>query len=553
MKHQSRLDLRTLDWRPGFFRGTVFVLVVSGVLAGQPLYGQNAALSQPRTAPKDLPTLTQPPVMTSATGEQFMDLTLEETIRLGLQQNLNIKRERLSPHIASTIVEQARSDFDPIAALAANLSETKVLPVNQTQTVDPNTGEVETNSIELTSRDGEVTPRLQQKVLVGSTYELAFVNTRSDLSPSGPRIVDPRYESSVELTLTQPLLRDFGIKVNTTFIRQAQEGTDIAKQQLLQTILDIVFAVQQRYWELVFRIRNLEANRAALKLAEDFLADNKVRVELKVLAPIELVQSETQVKQREGDIILAQAAVEDAEDLLKEALNIPGASGTWKLHIRPTDAPPFDPVTVPPSIMKETTIALANRPDLIQSRLDISSRMIGRDFARNQLLPRLDIVGQGSLDAFGKNSDKSLGNLDRGDGYQWFIGLQVEYPLGNRFARNRLQQRNLEVKQAVFDNQILELSAVRQLRQAIRDIGSTSMRVGVTRTTTALAQAQLEAEQEKFRVGLSNSFRILSFQNDLTFARIEEIRTITNYNIALGRLDQVTGTLRYGAVTARLR
>jgi outer membrane protein TolC len=88
---------------------------------------------------------------------------------------------------------------------------------------------------------------------------------------------------------------------------------------------------------------------------------------------------------------------------------------------------------------------------------------------------------------------------------------------------------------------------VRQLRQAVRDIDTAMQRVEVTRAATVLAQTQLEAEQEKFRLGLSTSFVVLDFQEDLTIARSEETRAVSDYNVALARLDQLTGTLRYGA------
>jgi outer membrane protein TolC len=529
------------------------VLITSGIFLKSPLYGQTSIPAQPPVVPKSTLTVERSPTTPPSTTEQVIKLTLKEAIQLALQQNLDIMREELSPQITRTFIEQERSEFDPLASLVTSLSQTKVLPENEVILTDPATGQRSgTITIESFSKDGEVTPRLQQRLLIGSTYELEFVNTRSNIAPAGAgsarRIDDPRYESRFILTFTQPLLRDFGISVNSTFIRQAEKFTEIAEQEALQTILDIVFEVQQSYWTLVFRIRDLEARREALKLAQDFLADNKVRVELKVLAPVELIQAETQVKFREGVVISAEAAVEEAEDRLKEILNLPERVGTWRLSIRPSDEPPFVSMAEL-SVDEQVTIALQQRPDFLQSQLDIASREIQRDFDKNQLLPRLDLIGQGSLQTFGGNYGDSIGNLGDADGYQWLIGVQVAYPLGNRFSRNRLVQRNLEIKQAVFDQRILKLSIVRQVRQAVRDIKTTGKRVEVTQASTRLAETQLKTEQEKFRVGLSNSFLVIQFQDELTDARIEEIFTLTNYNVALARLDQLTGTMRYGKAT----
>ena len=507
---------------------------------GDPIQAQTHAAPQP--APTAEASLT-------ASNVRWMALSLREAMHLALQQNLDIQRDRVTPQIAAALVEQQRAAFDPLLQLVANLSQTQVLPESQIVTINPETGERSTTIIDGTfSKDGEVTPSLQQTIPLGSTYELSFVNTRSNIAPSSSgsveRIDDPRYDTSLTLTFSQPLLRDFGIRVNTTFIRQALKTLDIAEQQTLQTILNIIFSVQQRYWELVFRIQSLNARQAALELAKAFLAENQVKVDLNVLAPVELFQAERQVKASEANVVTAKAAVKTAEDLLKAVLNIPESEQTWQIEIRPTN----ELVVVPTPDLSEAQLlglALTNRPDIRQSELDIESRAILRDFAQNQVLPRLDFVASGTLSAFNGNYTNSLGNLKDSDGYQWLIGLQLEYPLGNRFARRRLRQRRLELKQARLDQRVLQLLVATDVRQAIRAIESTGERVIINKATTRLAEQQLLGEQEKFEIGLSNSFRILQFQDQLTAARIDEQLTLADYHIALARLDLVTGTLKF--------
>jgi outer membrane protein TolC len=472
--------------------------------------------------------------------ERVLELSLVDAIQMALQHNLDIERQRFGPQIARTEVEQARAAFDPIAGLDASLGNRKVLP----EQIIGVGGALLTQS--LTIALTEIAPYFQQNIVTGAGYEIRFLHTREDISGNLRTVIpDPRYENIIELIFRQPLLRDFGITVNTAQIRQAQYAEQSAEQVVLQTILDTVFDVQQRYWELVFRLQDLGARQESQKLAEDFLAENKVRVELGTLAPIELVQAETQVKTRQGDVIVAVAAVREAEDQLKEVLNIPETLGTWLIRIRPTDSPPFVPVS-PIALEEQIDLALKNRPDFVQSQLDIASREISREVARNQRLPRLDLEGRGSILALGERGEESLTNLVETEGHEWLVTLRFQYPLGNRFARNELQRRNLELQQALVDQRLLKRTIVRQLRQAIRDIDTAMQRVEVTRAATALAQTQLEAEQEKFRLGLSTSFIVLDFQEDLTIARSEETRAVSDYNIALARLDQITGTLHYG-------
>jgi outer membrane protein TolC len=357
--------------------------------------------------------------------------------------------------------------------------------------------------------------------------------------------VDPRYESSLQLTFTHPILRNFGIEVNKAPIHQAQKSEEIAQQQLLQIILNTAFSVQEAYWALVFRIQDLGTQRASQKLAEDFLAENTVRVELGTLAPIELVQAETRVKERERDVIIAEAAVREADDRLKEVLNVPETMGSWRLRLRPTDTAPFVPIS---SVVVEEKVALAlrHRPDFIQSQLQVENREIDRLVAQNQRLPKLDIVGQASISGFNGDIGGGVANLPDAEGYNWLIGLQFEYPLGNRLARSEVERRNLELRQARVDQRLVERTIVREIRQVARDIDTAIKRVEVARATTVLAQTQLEAEQEKFRLGLSTSFNVLEFQEALTRARSQEIQALSDYNIELARLDLRTGIMQYG-------
>jgi outer membrane protein TolC len=511
---------------------------------------ESASRTHQRVAQQSAPAVSPPPALPLSVTERVLELSLAQAIQFALQNNLDIERGRFDPQVAHTQTEQARAVYDPSVGLTASLSQTKPLPQNKTLEFDPQTGAVIGASITRQfSKDVSVAPSFKQQIVTGANYQLRFVNTWNRLSPatSGTttRIENPRYEGRLELTFTQPLLKNFGIEVNTAIIRQAQNTEEIARQKLLQTVLDTVFAVQLGYWELVFRIEDLGVKREALALAENFLAENKLRAELGTLAPIELVQSETQVKQREGDVITAEAAVREAEDVLKQTLNIPESLGTWRIRLRPTDTPPFVPIA-DTSIQEKVEFALQHRPDVVQAQLTVASQEIARNAARNQRLPQVDLGGTASVSGLGGDLTSTVSDLGNTEGYNWAFSLTFSYPLGNRAANNALQQQNLLLKQALIDQRKVQLTVSREIYQTVRNLETFSKSVEVRRAATVLARTQLEAEQEKFRLGLSTSFNVLQFQNQLTSARSDEIRALSDYNEALGRLDQVTGKLQYG-------
>ena len=509
----------------------IVLLLIGAFLPAGVLYGQVETQEEAAGQEAASPVAGDTP---SVTGERVLELTLEDAIQLALQNSLAIERERFGPLIALTDIDRAKVAFDPKVGAEVNVSQTQNLQVNQFEPVliDQST----------------ISAYLRHRIVTGGNYEVRILTSRSeqslvDLDFFTP-IHNPRFENALELTFTHPLLQNFGIAINKAPIRQAEIREQIAEQNVIQAILDTVFAVHRGYWELVFRIQDLAAKRESQKLAEDFLAENTVRVELGTLAPIELVQAETRVKTRQGDVIVAQAALREADDQLKTVLNIPESMGAWSIRLQPTDSPSFAPVSTV-AVEEQVDIALQQRPDYLSSQLDIQIRESLRDEARNQSLPRLDVIGTGRLNAQDDNFGDAFSNIPDREGYQWAVGLQAEITLGPRAKRVLIDKRQLELRQARIDQRQLTVAIGQQIRQAVRNIRTTIQRVEVTRSATTLARTQLEAEQEKFRLGLSTSFNVLEFQEDLTNALSNETRALSDYNVALAQLDQLTGMMQY--------
>ena len=522
------------DRRARWARYLVVVLSIAVFAPAGVVLGQGDGTPAADGQESAMPAAGEAPL---APGERVLELTLEDAIQLALQNSLAIERERFGPLIALVDTDRAKVEFDPKVGAELSTSETQGLRTNQNPVFQPI----------LDSRT-MLAAYLRHTVVTGGNYEVRIITSRSDHEPDdagfGRRIFNPLYENSLELTFSHPLLQNFGIAVNRAPIHQGELREQIAEQGVIQAILDTVFAVHQGYWELVFRIQDLAAKMQSQTLAEDFLAENTVRVELGTLAPIELVQAETRVKTREGDVIVAQAALREADDKLKTILNIPESMGSWSVRLQPTDTPSFS-ADMAVAVDEQVDVAMRQRPDFLSSQLDIRVRESLRDEARNLSLPRLDVIGVGRLNANAADVGDSLSNISDADGYQWAAGLQMEVTLGSRARRVLIDKRNLELRQALVDQRRLMVAIVQQVRQAVRNIRSTIQRVEVTRSATMLARTQLEAEQEKFRLGLSTSFNVLEFQEVLTNALSNETLALSDYNVALALLDQLTGMMRY--------
>lgn len=453
-------------------------------------------------------------------------LSLEEAINLALVSNFDIAIERFNPKIAAEQITVAESRFDPLIAADANGRETISPAASQV------TGTQQENL--------DVNAGFQQTLSPGTTYQVAFTNNRLE-TDSPFAVVNPAYRSSVLFTLTQPLLKNFGTGVNRAPILIARNNRDISLSELRNQVIRVISDVQSVYWDLVFTIGNLEARQLSLRLAQDLVRINKAQVEVGTLAPIEVLQAESSAAAREEAVLVAEQNLRDTEDRLKRILNFrEGALQFWEATIVPLDKPPFQVKEV--SVEESIKIALQKRPEITQARINLENTNINVRTTRNQLLPALNLEGSVGLNGLGTDYGDNLNELTSGDFYSWQVGVNFEFPIGNRAAKSNHVIAKLATEQAEVFIKNVEQQVILEVRQAVRQLRTDVKRVEVTRIARELAERQLDAEQKKFNEGLSTNFNVLEFQEDLANAVSNEVRAITDYNKSLVNLERVLGT-----------
>jgi outer membrane protein TolC len=453
-----------------------------------------------------------------------MALSLKDSIALALKNNLDIAVEGFTPQIREQDLTFEKSVFDPSAFLEAARSDNR-FPDN----------------LSLTSGDRrsdlwDLNVGLRQKLPTGGTYEFRFnneyLNTRPDTSDG--------YSGRLLLTLTQPLLKNFGFEANETGIRIASNNQSISREQLRLRVSDITTQVYNAYVELVFVIENLEVQRRSLQLAQELMTLNKARVRAGVAAPVEVTQAEAQEAARLQDVILAEKAVRDAEDTLKVILNIP-ASGSWGQEIQPTSALSFEPKPI--NLEETIRRAMENRYEYKSAKLDIENKELSVRLTRNQLLPDLSLAGSVSTNGFGTDYGKNMSSLGSGDFVSYSVGVVLTVPLGNRAAESTHTKARLTAEQAKTSLKQLELQIVQQVREAVRRVESDAKRIEANRLARTLAEEQLRVERRRLEAGVTTTFNVLSFQRDLSAAQANEIRAIADYYKSLANLEKVRGTV----------
>lgn len=469
---------------------------------------------------------SEPKEITPSPG-QVMALSLEESILLGVKNNLNIAIEGFNPQIRDADITVAKAVFDPTAFAEVFYDKAKTRNRSALSAVETTTDE------NLFGRVG-----INQRLPTGATYELSFDSNRNNTDTTFLQGINPAYQTDLSLKVVQPLLRNFGVDVNRTQIKIAQNEQEISMDQFRQTTMDIITQVQDAYWELVFALEDLKVAQRSLDLAKELADLNRARVRAGVAAPVEITQAETDIAAREAGVTVAEKAVRDADDRLKVVLNIPKA-GEWGGAILPTDPARFSPVIA--DLPTAVADALSKRPDYEAVKIDLSNRELTLRFARNQLLPQLAVEGTVGLNGLGDSYGDSATKLSSRDFYQGSVGLVFSVPLGNRAARAEFIKAQLAVAQTRVTLRDAELQITAQVREAVRRIDADAKLVEQTKAASGLAAEQLRIEQKRLEAGVSTTFEVLRFQRDLAVTQSAEVRALTNYNKSLANFDRVRG------------
>jgi outer membrane protein TolC len=481
-------------------------------------------------------------------------LSLDECIKAALENNLDIAVSRFDPRRSETRVTFQEAVFDPFLLGSVTTLQDQNRGNAVIEDSFNNPGSFSEFAFPSETERSDYTLGFEQALTLGGSYRVdlrAFetqqINTNFDLvSYNTFRTGSEQFNTSWSITFNQPLLRNLGPKTNKTQIVVAANNLGVSESMFRQTLLDSVAAAEQAYWELNYTLMNLRTVRASLDQAKDFLEQNKIKVRVGTLAPIEITQAEANVADREQTLIVAEFAVLAAEDELRRVMGMSWDSPQWGRSIRPSEAPPLEPIT--PDLQEMQSLAAQNRPDLEQARLDIESREAELFLSENQRRWALDFQGiYGTEGISGILTNRGYGGAfdDMRDRNQvdWNLSLNLSVPLRNREAIADYTDSKYALDQSRVSLQRVGQLALVEVRNAVRRVATDLKRVNAAKVNTRLQREKLEAEQKKFENGMSTSFEVLTFQTDLATAEARQNRAIVDYNKSQVELDRVTGTL----------
>lgn len=485
------------------------------------------------------------------TAEKTISLSLEQCIVKALNNNLSVAISVLSPQLSEISLAASKEKWLPNLSFGYSFRDTSQASYSF---LDASTS-VET-------RNNTYSVDFNQLLPTGGTLSFSIDGDRTNSNRSF-QTINPRYGGTLSLNLSQPLLRNFGMKMNRREIIIAQNNLDMSQLDFKTTLQNIIYSVEEDYWNLVYSIENLKVREQSLTLAEDLLEKNRRAVEVGTMAPIDVLSAESTVASRRADIIETRASVRNNEDNLKTLINLAAETDNVDLlTIIPTDQPGYE--KVPVSLDQALATALDNRADLQSTQLNIKNRELNVSYAKNQMLPGLSLSArywspgitgdQIIYDGTNAFTSKQIGTIPGSPSDAWkdafglkyanlSLSLTLDIPLDTIFSQATLIQARVNLEQAVLQLKNQEQQIFQEIRNAVRAVETNFERVQAYQIARDLARRQLEGEEERLKVGLTTPYFVLQYQRDLRNAQIMELRSIMDYNLSLARLQRSTGVI----------
>jgi outer membrane protein TolC len=497
------------------------------------LAGQQAELEMKA---RDLSDAAESPVLRPRT--EVLPVTLDQAIGMALQNNPDYLVEQLRAAAAAEEVPAALGAFDPVLAFNGSYAGNRppFFSSSPFSGFPPGLGAAQSQSMNLQTT-------LSKRFLLGTTAQVFYDEVRTHTE--NQFALNPSYQPSIGVTVTQPLLRGFGVDYNAAPIRIAENTSLTADASYAQFLMAAVLAVEQTYWNLVQAEEQLRFQERSLESAQKFLDDQRNRKEAGAASDLDVVVAQAGVASQRQGMIAAENNLETARDQLLRLVRPSSEVSRWDVFLLPTDRPWMlpEPELDPDRAVE---VARARRPDLQVASLAVDTAEQTLTMRENEALPQLDVFSTLREDGLGDGHRDAWSALGSGRFYSLSVGVQVNLPLFLRTERARARAARVDLERARTAVLGAEANIVLDVRRAIRDVRTAKAQIEASRAARILAARRLRATRTQALLGTAVPRDVLADLANLASSESGEVQAFINYRLALARLDQAKGTLLDG-------
>jgi outer membrane protein len=481
-------------------------------------------------------------------------ITLDDAVKFALERNLDIAVQRLNPEINDIAYASIKSVYHPnLTSLISTASTTNA-------STSTTSGGAAGAPVVLGSTN--YNGGLAQSIPWGGGSASVQLNNTRNTTTSLNTLFNPTYQPNWSGTYIQPLFRNFSIDSTRRSLKVTKINRDISDVQLRATITNTLSNVRNAYWDYVFAVQAVEVAQKSLDLASNLVRDNQTRVEVGTMAPIDVVQAQSEQATRRQTLVAAQATKRTTELALKRLIVAGTQDPNWNVQLDPTDRPDFraEPIDIEAAVRR----ALSERTDLTIAKKNIEANDVTLKYLVDQMRPQVDLtttyglVGLGGSQYTYDPTQTGVNRVPNGSipgGYadalstlfhsnypRWTAQLNISYPLGVSSQEASVARARVQLNQVQAQTKQIELQVATDVTNAALTAQSAVESVQAAQAAREFAQKKLEAEQSKFEVGMSTNYFVVQAQRDLADAQNTELRQILNYRKSLVELERLQST-----------
>jgi outer membrane protein TolC len=529
--------------------GIISLVLIFTLLPSPAIFAQEAASSSEEAIKKSetegLPPLPLSPIEQAQKDGTALPLSLKEVTKLALQNNLDIAIQDTNEQLTQQKLIGAFGNYDPTLGVTFSTDARKSANTNRATASDKSFN---------TSKGLQWAFTFSKNVQTGGQITANWQSSRQTTDQTFS-LLNPNYNTSGYINFTQPLLRNFRIDSTRGNIKLANLDIKTSDSQFKAKVTDTIANIQSKYWDLVSAIEDYKIKRDSVRLAQITLRDNRKKVEVGTLAPIEITQAEFSLAQRELSLLTSEQQIINQENSLRQLISNDRHAEIWSKVLVPTDSPEFAEYKIDLDTAIET--ALRNNPNLEQYDIKLQQSDINIRLAENSRKWQMDVKGQyGSSGAAGTpgpgvlQPENHIGGL--GQAYNnlfaegltnWSVSLTLNIPLGNRSADSQIAQQKISKTQTLMNRRSQEQQIQVDIRNAVQQLLTNRQQVKTAEVQKRLAQEQLDGEVKRFDAGLSENFRVLDQQNNLATAENAYLVNLITYKKSIIALQRAMYTL----------
>lgn len=460
----------------------------------------------------------------SSQNVTVINLTVDEAVSMAIEKNLSIKAKLFNELSKNALIDVEKSEFDP----AINFFVSHYYDKRHS---------ISSSSINnFYERLSELTLSLEGKILTGTEYNLSIDNERFETN-AYTLLINPYYTTNFSLTISQPILKDFGIAVQKTYIDIAENEYKMSDSELNHETVDIAAQTGKFYWIFKTAAYRLDSTQVSLSHAQRLQKQVRAKISAGIMAEFEIYAANAEVAIREEAVLNARKELKNSEDDLMTILEL----DTTRYSINPVSRPPETY-----ELQDEKTVienSLNRRYDFERINLDKKNKEILLNYHRNQKLPDIDALFSYEVNGIGEDYEKAIKKVDLKDDHYWQVGINVNVPIGRRKDKGNFLYAKNQLKKVEASLGELRRNIILETRQSLREVEYAKKRVSATEKSLVASKEKLDAEEGRFQEGLTTLKNVLEYQKDYANSFYEEKKAKADLAIAIIELKKVQGEI----------